>query len=180
MSSFIENDDPPSSAKRGRVDHQQASSEMEDATNHNSGASRILASRPSRQNEMASQGNISAPTTDTDDQAHCTIDVHVSTTFEKEGSTFYLLLNDVDDDATDHFERDSEAPSSRKSMADSLPKRFCRRRRKQHRYPKERHIVLVARDLLAQIDDIDEWRQCTFMVLVHSRIDTQWLYLVHF
>lgn len=150
MPSFIENDDPPSSAKRGQVDHQQASSEMEDATNHNSGARRILASRPARQNEMASQGNISAPTTDTDGQAHCT-GIDVSHTYEKEGSTFYLLLNDVDDDATDHFQRDSEA-----TVADPLPKRFCRRRRKQRRYPKERHIVLVARDLLAQIDEIDE------------------------
>ena len=157
MPSFIENDDPPSSAKRGRVDHQQASSEMEDANNHKSGARRILASKPPWRNEMASQGNISAPTTDTDDQAHCTIDVHVSTTFEKEGSTFYLLLNDVDDDATDHFQRDSEATLSRTSMADPLPKRLCRRRRrKQRRYPKERHIVLIARDLLAQIDDIGE------------------------
>ena len=155
MPSFVENNEPSSSAKRGRVDHQQASSEMEDATNHNSGASITLASRPSRQNDMASQGNISAPTTDTDDQAHCT-GIDVSTTYEKEGSTFYLLLNDVDDDTTDHFQRDSEATSSRTSMADPLPKRFCRRRRKQRRYPKERHIVLVARDLLAQIDNIDE------------------------
>ena len=152
MPSFIENDDPPSSAKRGRVDHQQASGEMEDTTNHKSGARRILASRPSRQNEMASQGNISAPTTDTDGQAHCTgIDVSTTYMYEKEGSTFYLLLNDVDDDATDSFQRDSEA-----TMADPLPKRLCRRRRKQRRYPKERHIVLVARDLLAQIDDIDD------------------------
>ena len=106
---------------------------------------------------MASQSNIPAPNTGADDQANCTIDVSTTShMYEKVGSTFYLLLNDVDDDAAEHLQRDSEATSSRSCMADPLPKRLGRRRRKQRRYPKERDILLVARDILAQIDDIDE------------------------
>ena len=156
MPAFIENNDPSSSAKRGRVvmgstlgHHQQDdSSEMVDSTR------RALATISPRQNEMARQ-IISAPTSSTGDATDRIAD-DVSTTCQTEGSTFYLHLNDVDD--VDHFQPDSEATSSSTSSTIApLPKKRClRRRREQRRYPKERHITAVARDLLAQIDDIEE------------------------
>ena len=137
MPAFIEsnNNDPPSFAKRGRVamgstlGHHQQDDSYETVDN----ARRALATSSSRQNEMARQ-IISAPTsTDrfTDDASTC----------QTEGSTFYLHLNDVDVDDVEHFQADSEATSSREQ---------------RRRYPKERHITAIARDLLAQIDDIEE------------------------
>ena len=127
----------------------QQFSEMADANRRTSRTRRLLVPDSSRLNETAGPDDqASAPATA--DQADCI--KKESTACEEEGSLFYLFHNDSDDG--DYFQQLTSEPTS--PEIDPAPKRLCRRRRERRSYPKESHIIAVAKDVLALIDHDDE------------------------
>ena len=154
---FIENDTTmPAFIEKDMTAQQQQFSEMlaDDANRLTCGSRtrRVLTTKSSRPNETAGPADqASAPATA--NQADCTVGASTAYMYEKEGSTFHLFLNESY--GADYFQQDFEVTSSpSSSKIYPAPKRLCRRRRERQSYPKERHTILVAKDLLALIDRV--------------------------